>query len=282
MAAPRRGATRTGGAPRARTGADSTYWDRSRQPLEILALIAPLAVAYEAGLAWALRSDRGTITNRAHEGLLRLFDAVGIDASRMALPALALPAVAVIVILLTWQALARRPWTLHLPTVGIMVLESAASALPLAVLAQLIARSGTPWDAMAAPSWALLAEGAAPDTGALGTLGKISLAIGAGIYEELIFRMALIALLHTLLVDACRMGERPGLAISIAVSAVLFALYHPLGAPDGGIDWRRAAFFVGAGAYLGVLYVLRGFGIAVGAHAAYDLLAVVALPAASS
>ena len=275
MAMPRRGAAGATVTSRRSAEAAQTYWDRSRQPLEILALVAPLVVTYEIGLVWALRAERGTITNRAHEGLLRLFDAVGID-----LMVMALPAAAVVVVLVTWQFLSRRPWTLDLPTLGFMVLESAAAALPLAVFAQVIARSGVAWDSMGAVAWTAVPAGAAaagPE--ALGTLGKVSLAIGAGIYEELIFRMALISLLHTLFVDAMRLGERWGIGIAIAVSAVLFAMYHPLGAEGGGIDWSRATFYVGAGAYFGVLYVMRGFGIAVGAHAAYDLLAVVALPA---
>ncbi len=275
MASPRRGAA---GAPvpsRRSAEATQTYWDRSKQPLEILALVAPLVVVYEIGLVWALRAERGTITNRAHEGLLRLFDALGID-----LMVMALPATAVLVVLVTWQFLARRPWSLHLPTLGLMVVESAAAALPLAVFAQVIARSDAAWTAMGAMVWTSAPAGVAvagPET--LGVLGKVSLAIGAGIYEELIFRMALISLLHTLFVDAMRIGERWGIGLAIAISAVLFAIYHPLGAADGSIDWSRATFFVGAGAYFGVLYVMRGFGIAVGAHAAYDLLAVVALPA---
>lgn len=275
MASPRRGAAARSTTSRRSAEAVQTYWDRSKQPLEILALVAPLVVIYEMGLVWALRAEKGTITNRAHEGLLRLFDAVGID-----LMVMALPAAAVLVVLVTWQLLARRPWSLHLPTVGLMAIESAAAALPLAVFAQVIARSGAAWASMGAMAWASApAGGAVAGPEALGVLGKVSLAIGAGIYEELIFRMALISLLHTLFVDAMRMGERWGIGIAIAISAVLFAAYHPLGAANGGIDWSRATFFVGAGAYFGVLYVMRGFGIAVGAHAAYDLLAVVALPA---
>lgn len=275
MASPRRGAAGTAKSSRRKAEAAQSYWERSTQPLEILALVAPLVIVYEIGLVWALRADRGTITNRAHEGLLRLFDAVGIDIMVMALPA-----VAVLVVLVTWQLLSRRAWSLHMPTVGVMIAESAAAALPLAVFAQVIARADAAWSPVAA-----IALGSAPALGAgdgaeaLGLAGKVSLAIGAGVYEELIFRMALISLLHTLFVDAMRIDERWGTGIAIAVSAVLFAIYHPLGAAGGGIDWSRAIFFVGAGTYFGVLYVMRGFGIAVGAHSAYDLLAVVALPA---
>ncbi|MBU3729850.1 MAG: hypothetical protein FGM37_11490, partial [Phycisphaerales bacterium] len=66
MATPRRGAAGTPTSSRRRAEAAETYWDRSNQPLEILALVAPLVAIYEIGLVWALRADRGTITNRAH------------------------------------------------------------------------------------------------------------------------------------------------------------------------------------------------------------------------
>ena len=124
MASPRRGAAARSATSRRGDEAVQTYWDRSKQPLEILALVAPLVIIYEIGLVWALRAERGTITNRAHEGLLRLFDAVGID-----LMVMALPAAAVLVVLVTWQLLARRPWSLHLPPVGLMAIESEIAAL---------------------------------------------------------------------------------------------------------------------------------------------------------
>ena len=65
--------------------------------------------------------------------------------------------------------------------------------------------------------------------------------------------------------------------IESGISAVLFALYHPLKTGAGVLEIRRAAFFLLAGVYFGVLYVVRGFGIAVATHALYDIAVVVLL-----
>lgn len=265
-----RKAARRGSAPatKGKSGEHSSpasigYFERSKQPLEILTLVAPLIVLYEIGLIFALRTQGGTLTNSAHEGLLRLFASLGIDAGRFSLPALALPGVGVIVVLVVWQVLSRRAWTVHLPTVGGMIMECVLFSLPLLVAAQIITRMFPP---------ATMGEMAG-----LGTFGKVAMSVGAGVYEELLFRMVLIALLHTLFVDLLRWREAWALGISVLVAAVLFTLYHPLRLPSGALDLRRVVFFLAAGSAFGVLYVVRGFGIAVGTHAWYDIAVVVLL-----
>ncbi|NBX36010.1 MAG: CPBP family intramembrane metalloprotease [Planctomycetes bacterium] len=245
------------------TKSDTGYFERSKQPLEILALVAPLIVLYEVGLVFALRTSGGTLTNSAHEGLLRIFTSFGIDAGRFSLPALALPGVGVIVVLLVWQVLSRRAWSVHLPTVGGMIIECILFSLPLLVAAQVITRIFPP----------ALVGG----MDGLGTFGKVAMSVGAGVYEELVFRMVVIALLHTIFVDLLRWKESWALGVSVAIAAALFTLYHPLRLPSGGIDLRRVVFFLAAGSAFGVLYVVRGFGIAVGTHAWYDIAVVVLL-----
>ena len=42
---------------------------------------------------------------------------------------------------------------------------------------------------------------------------------------------------------------------------------------EGPFPLGRMAFYAIAGLYLALVYVLRGFGIAAGAHAAYDVFA---------
>ncbi len=56
------------------------YLGVSKKPLTILAFLLPLVVAYEIGLAFALRSSQGVLTNKAHVTLLRFFDTFGISA----------------------------------------------------------------------------------------------------------------------------------------------------------------------------------------------------------
>lgn len=259
---PVRGASLAG----ASGGSADGYFARSQQPLEILGFLLPLICLYELGLMLVLRSGGTVLDNKAHDAIRRIFDAIGVDAAAMSLPVLSLPGILLVVVLLVWHILSRRPWQLDLKTVGLMAAESAALAFPLIVLAQLVVQAFGP--------------AATANTGALTDLpilGRIAVSIGAGLYEELIFRMVLIAVLHTLLVDALRWKEGPGIALSIILSAVAFAAYHPLRDPSGAIEWSRACAYLVIGGYFGAVFAFRGFGVVVGAHASYDI-AVLLLP----
>jgi hypothetical protein len=244
------------------------YVLRSQRPLEILVFLFPLIALYEIGLVAILRTDgQSVLTNKAHEALLRIFAALGVDAAAMSLPALSLPGILLVIVLLAWQVLSRRPWRVDLRTVGLMALESLALAIPLIAIAQLVVRAFDD----PAPAALAAAAGEATALRELPVLGKIAVAIGAGLYEELVFRMLAIAMLHTLLVDACRLPERLGMTLAVVLSTVAFVVYHPLHTATGGIDWRRAAALAVIGLYLGAVYAVRGFGIVVGTHAAYDI-----------
>jgi membrane protease YdiL (CAAX protease family) len=99
--------------------------------------------------------------------------------------------------------------------------------------------------------------------------------IGAGIYEELVFRLIMIALLHLILVDVLALPEGIGQAGAIGVSSLAFALYH---FPSWG-EIRVTLFLIYAfaGVYLAGIYLVRGIGIAAGAHAVYDIFVVMQL-----
>jgi hypothetical protein len=226
-----------------------------------------LIVAYEAGLALLLRSSEGVLTNKAHETVLRFFDVFGLPASG----GLYLGGAVIVVVLLVWHLLTRNPWRIDLATPGLMAVESLVLSVPLIVLGLVIGSS--------AAAVAASPGGTGPaDLTAMSIWEKVAISVGAGLYEELLFRMLLIALLHTLLVDVGKLGPATGAGIAIAVSAAAFTVYHPLGDPAGGVSVQRVAFYFLAGLYFGAVYFLRGFGIVVGAHAVYDVLVVSALP----
>jgi len=243
-------------------GAGGGYFDRSRQPLEILAFLAPLIVLHEMALFGALRRGDGFIlTNRAHALLIRFFEWAGVDAQRLLLPALSLPAAAIVAVLLSWQVMARRPWSLHLPTVCGMAVESLLTALPIVAFGWLLAA---------------LPVAAVPEPRSLGFGAQVALAIGAGVYEEFVFRMVLVSLLHSLLKRLLGASDASAVVAAVTISALLFTLYHPI-VHDGTVAWRDAILLFVAGAWWGALFVVRGFGIAVGSHAMYDAI-VLTLP----
>jgi hypothetical protein len=239
------------------------YLRESRRPLQILIFLLPLVIAYEIGLALFLRSEDGVVTNLAHRTILRLFSVFGVSDTG----GLFLGGIAIIVVLLLWHLLARDPWRWSLRTAGLMAVESLVLTLPLLLLAQAINDLATP-----------LAGGGAPGGGwsQMGLPAKMAISVGAGLYEELLFRMMLIAVIHTLLVDVGRASHGVGAAVAVLVSAAAFTLYHPLGLetdPDH-VSWKRVLFFFAAGLYFGAVYLWRGFGIVVAVHALYDILTV--------
>ena len=149
-----------------------------------------------------------------------------------------------------------------LDTILLVGLFWSRQRVPLLVLGQVIARS--------LPA---LVDGGALDRriGELDLLGKLTVSLGAGIFEELVFRMLLVAVLHALLVDVGRLSSSVGSIVAVTAAAAVFTWYHPLRDDAGVLSAQRIAFFFLAGLYFGGIFVLRGFGIVVAVHALYDL-----------
>ena len=61
-------------------------------------------------------------------------------------------------------------------------------------------------------------------------------------------------------------------ALAVTGSALLFSIAHHAGAPGEAFTWYAFSFRWLAGIYFAWVFVVRGFGIAVGTHTAYDLL----------
>ncbi|MBW2416591.1 MAG: CPBP family intramembrane metalloprotease [Deltaproteobacteria bacterium] len=100
----------------------------------------------------------------------------------------------------------------------------------------------------------------------------LGLAVGAGIFEELIFRGVLLAGLHALLRYAVGTDRITAAVVSIVLSAYLFSDYHHWGLTGEPYDARIFAFRFHAGILLGAVYLYRGLGIAAFAHGFYDVL----------
>jgi membrane protease YdiL (CAAX protease family) len=241
------------------------YLTRSREPIHILVFLAPLVIAYEIGAAAYLAGGAGGVAEdiRAHRLLADFFEAFGVGGFY-------LPGIALVVVLLVWQIISRNPWRVRRGTLAGMLLESIVWTFPLLVLAQLLASAGAPADD--APPLAASLVGQAPPADATTSLeslplaARATIAIGAGLYEELLFRLVAIAFLHLLLADALGVPSRWADILSIIGTAVAFAAYHD--------DPSNFVFYAVAGLYFGGLFIFRGFGIAVAVHAVYDLVAL--------
>ncbi|MBM4105820.1 MAG: CPBP family intramembrane metalloprotease [Phycisphaerae bacterium] len=234
------------------------YLEASRRPLTILCFLLPAVLFYEVRLMLLSADAEGVVVNKAELGVLRFLEGIGIAGGGRLW--LALPGAVLVAVLLLWHLIARDPWKVSLRTLGVMLLESAVMVAPLLVLARLFSTSSL----MATePAWESMGVG-----------GKLAASFGAGLFEELVFRMLLLGLLHAILIDLLKLRELPGSVLAVAVAAILFAVYHPLQDAEGGLMLGRAVFYVLAGCWLGALMLLRGFGITVGAHALYDVVAL--------
>ncbi len=99
---------------------------------------------------------------------------------------------------------------------------------------------------------------------------RLTLSIGAGLYEEMLFRLIALSGLHFVLVDLMRIREKPANAAAVVISAVGFAFYHNLSLTGGGVSASLFAFYLLAGIFFGWLFLARGLGIVAATHALYD------------
>jgi hypothetical protein len=114
----------------------------------------------------------------------------------------------------------------------------------------------------------LQAKASVADVGA-----KVTSAIGAGIYEELLFRFILISLLLLIFEKLVGGKQLVYTFLAIAISAILFSAFHYLGGREAFmLDSFAYRFY--AGVILGVLFVVRGIGVAAYTHAIYNLLLI--------
>lgn len=237
------------------------YWHRARAPLQVLLFMAPMLLLYELGtIVYATDTANGVTRYIYARSLLRdFFEVIGVTGYY-------LPGLIVVVVLLVWHIMRRDPWRIHPRLYVWMWVESLVLAIPLFVYALLLFRDPSSGTA-AAPSAAVLA--AAPNDG---WQAMLIFSIGAGIYEELLFRLIGIAVLHMILVDVLVFNEKLGAIAAVALSAMAFALYHF--SEDNLFTWSKCLFYSGAGVYFAAVYVLRGFGIVAGTHAVYDVIVV--------
>jgi hypothetical protein len=94
--------------------------------------------------------------------------------------------------------------------------------------------------------------------------------LGAGLYEEGLFRLALLPALERLL-RGLRAPSLLAATCAVTGSSLVFSLAHHAGPSAEPFEWYPFFFRWLAGIYFAWICSARGFGIAVGAHAAYDV-----------
>ena len=99
---------------------------------------------------------------------------------------------------------------------------------------------------------------------------QIILSLGAGVYEEFIFRFLLVTALYLILLSV-KIDTRLRYLIAAVVGALIFSGVHYTGSLGDVFTLSSFTFRFLMGLALNALYLTRGFGIAAVTHALYDI-----------
>jgi membrane protease YdiL (CAAX protease family) len=251
-------------SPKKSPGAKAGYWYESARPLAGLIFVAPMLIVYELGV---MLLDHQAIRNAADVWLRQILDLLGFS-QYFLLPILTCGS------LLAWHHLKHQPWRLNWGVFYGMLLESLVFGFALVLVA----------------GWQRSLFSAAVPVCAANSAGTSDLALmvgylGAGIYEELLFRLILLSATMGLL-RLSGLSVRWSAVTAVIVTSVLFsAAHYQIDLTFAGhhfattygedFEWYSFCFRFLAGVYFSVLFVFRGFGIAAGTHATYDLFTLV-------
>ena len=236
-----------------------TYWQASRAPRYSLLFALPLLIIYQALAALAPPGPGGMgVRNGADVILESVFVwLAGAWGPRLFMLCL----IGVGAWLIARDVRANR--NLSPAVLAGMLLESVLLALVFGVVVGSLTAAllGTPLPPMVVGF----------NTQQLSRWTMLMLSLGAGIYEELLFRVVLVGLLAWGAKKV--LGWRPlvaGIAATV-LGALIFSAFHYIGPFGDRFEVYSFVFRTIAGLFFSGLYLLRGFGITAWTHALYDV-----------
>jgi hypothetical protein len=236
------------------------YLTASRQPRYSISFAFPLLVLYEALAAMMSQSSLAGVRNGADVLLKTAFVMLG---GRTGLHVFAL-------VLLAWGValvvhdMRKNPGGVAPSFLGLMLVESFVLAAVFGVVAANLTSlllSGPLATVQGDPSGALES---------LPLQGQLVVSLGAGLYEELLFRVLLVS---ALLAVGAKLGlkRRANVALAVVASALIFSGFHYVGPYGDVLTLSSFTFRAVAGLLLSGIFVARGFGIVAWTHALYDV-----------
>ena len=238
----------------------SRYLEATRRPTYSLLFALPLLLLYEIGAAMIADDRSGGMRNGADVLLRTMLAAGGLHGTLALTAVLALVAAVLIV---------RDQRKSRTKLEGSYFAGMMAESTVYAVLFGFVVSGMT--------SLVLGNARLAAGEGGLTTLpffDAVVLSLGAGIYEELVFRVLLVGGLLALFA-AMGASKRSAGIFSALLAALLFSAFHYVGPYAYPLELQSFTFRFLAGLAFSVLFILRGFGIAAWTHALYDVFLVV-------
>ncbi|MBD3617310.1 MAG: CPBP family intramembrane metalloprotease [Gracilimonas sp.] len=145
----------------------------------------------------------------------------------------------------------------------VLILEATVYAIVVAIISQSMVSF-------------ILNMAASDPINSLSMAQKIALSLGAGLYEELFFRVILVTLF--ILAFSKLLGKKwAGITAAVVLSALLFSAVHYIGSMGDAFTLGSFLYRFLFGIILNGIYVWRGFGVAAWTHAIYDIMVIVFL-----
>jgi len=232
-----------------------SYWSATRAPRYSLSFALPLLLAYET-LAHLISGQTG-VRNGADVLLRSLFILLGGPHGLT---------VFAIVLFGTGLFLVIRDWRRSGPPSTRYFLGMMAESLVYALLFGGVTSALTGL-LLHGPSALMLLQGTA-----LSLPTQLMVSLGAGVYEELVFRVILVSALARLATAGFGWGPWVAGVFATVLGALVFSAFHYIGPMGDTLRLGSFLFRMVAGLLLSGLFLLRGFGIAAWTHALYDVL----------
>jgi hypothetical protein len=104
---------------------------------------------------------------------------------------------------------------------------------------------------------------------------QLMISLGAGIYEELLFRVILVGGLAWAGGKVLGLGRPAAGVLAVVMGALVFSAFHYIGPYGETLELDSFTFRTVAGLLFSGLYLVRGFGITAWTHALYDVFLTV-------
>ena len=124
----------------------------------------------------------------------------------------------------------------------------------------------------------VLAPFAVASQGTLESMGwgtQLMVSLGAGIYEELLFRVILVSALAFFASRVLKLRTLPAGGFAVVLGAFIFSAFHYIGPYGDPLELQSFVYRMVGGLVFSAMYLLRGFGITAWTHALYDVMLLV-------
>lgn len=244
--------TARAGAPGAAQGGFRGYLSGSRDLFTSVVLVMPLFLFYQVGVlaTGGLRNGVDFVTN----ALFTIFEGSTTAYAVFNFAVLAAFGIAL--------GILRKNGTFQPKLFPWMLLESAIYALFFGSLVV--------WLIQAVGLGGLLSAAGPPAK--MGFLDKLVMSAGAGLYEEIVFRLFLMGGMFFALTRLLGLPRVVSATLAVIASSVIFSAAHHISEP---FTMSAFTFRVVAGMLFALLFQLRGFAVAAYTHCFYDVYVMV-------